>query len=120
MKTLIQLLVVALVVYACVQGGASAWKHVEFKDAVAQEARLGGAETIQKLQQRILEIAAEHEVELDPADLQVERVGTTTHVSASYYDYIELVPRVYTREHLFEFEMSVTPVRPLTAEDFRK
>ena len=57
--------------------------------------------------------------ELDPADVAVHKDGTFTTVSAAYIEYIELVPRFYTREQLFEFEVSVHPVRPLTADDLR-
>ena len=119
MKTIIQLLIVALVVHASARGGMASWKYIKFKDAVEQEARFAGDETASVLKARILDLAAVHDVELDPADVEVHKDGTFTTVSAAYIEYIELVPRFYTREQLFEFEVSVHPVRPLTADDLR-
>ena len=118
MKTIVKLLIVALFVNAAVHAGRAAWRYAEFKEAVTQEARLRGGE-LPKLKQRILELAEEHEVDLAASDVDVARDGTATTVSAAYLDYIELLPSLYTREHLFEFEVSVTPVRPVTAEDLK-
>ena len=119
MKTIIQLLIAALILNACVRAGAAAWRFYEFKDEVEQEARFGSNQSTSALRQQILKIAAEHEIEMEPADVTVTRGIAETTVSAAYLDYIELVPRFYTREHLFEFEVSVHPVRPLTVDDIR-
>ena len=120
MKLLIQLLIVAVVMHASVRAGQAAWRYYAFKDAVEQTARFGGAEPVGVLQQRILEIAAEQAVPLDPADLVILREGTRTTVSAAYWDSVELVPSLYTREHLFAFEIRVNPVRPVTADDLKQ
>jgi hypothetical protein len=47
----------------------------------------------------------------------VERRGDRVTVSAAYVDSIELVPRLYTREQLMDFDLSVRVVRPLTDDD---
>lgn len=120
MKLLIQLLIVAVVLHGCVRAGQAAWRFYAFKDTVEQTVRFGGGEPVATLQQRILDLAAEQEVPLDPRDLSVHREGTRTTVSASYWDYIELVPSFYTREHLFEMEVQVNPVRPVTADDLKQ
>jgi hypothetical protein len=119
LKTIIQLLIAALLVNACVRGGAAAWRYYTFKDAVEQEARFGGKTTASELQQRIVDLAADYEITLDPADVEVTRDGQTTSVTAAYIEPIELVPRLYVRQHIFEFAVSVRPTRPLTADDIR-
>lgn len=119
MKTIIQLLIVALVVNACVQGGAAAWKHFKFKDAVEQEARFSEARTVPALQQRILEIAEEHDIMLEPDNVEVRRDGSRTTIWASYLENIEFVPRLVIRDHVFEFELTVSPMRPLSADDLK-
>jgi hypothetical protein len=119
LKTIIQLLIAALIVNACVRGGAAALRYYTFKDAVEQEARFGGKSSTSALQQRILEIAAEHEIEVDPLDVVITRDGQETSVAAAYLEAIELVPRLYVRQQLFEFEVSVHPTRPLTVDDIR-
>ena len=119
MKLVIQLLVVALVVNACAQTGMAMWRYFEFKDEVEQEARFGSSKTAALLHERIMKLAEEHEVPLDSTDLHVTFDGLETTISGAYYDYLELVPRMYTREHLFEFDVSVTPIRPLTPADIK-
>jgi hypothetical protein len=119
LKTILQLLVVALVINACVQGGSASWKHFKFKDAVEQEARFSEARTADALEQRILEIAEAHGVSLEPDDLEVRRDGPRTTVWAAYREGIEFVPKLYTRDQLFEFEVTVNPVRPLSVDDLK-
>jgi hypothetical protein len=114
LKTLIQFLVAALVLNACVHAGTSAWRYYEFKDAVEQEARFRGNEPIPKLKEHVLQLAAQEGIEVFPADVVIERQGVQTTISVAYLDTVELVPRFYVREHLFEFEVSVSPRHPLT------
>ena len=113
MKVLIKLLLVALLANAGYHAGVAAWRFYEFKDAVEQTARFGGAENVAALQQRIVELADEHAIPLEPADVTIVREGTLTAISAAYLEDVALVPRLYTREHLFEFVIRVDPVRPL-------
>ena len=119
MKTLLQFLIAALVLNACVQAGRSAWRFHEFKDVVEQEARFRGNEPVATLHQHILRYAEQEGIEVFPADVVIERNPGGTKISVAYLDEIELVPRLYTREHLFEFEVSVNPVRPLTPTEYR-
>jgi hypothetical protein len=105
LKTLIQLLIAALVLHGCVRMGGAVWRNLEFKDAVEQEARFAGAAPTEALHQRILELAVEHEIALDPGDVRVERKGQDTYVATSYTESIPLAFGFYVREHLFEFEV---------------
>jgi hypothetical protein len=119
LKTIVKLLIVVAILHACARAGRSSWRYYEFKDAIEQEARFAGSEPAAAVRQRILRIAEEQGITLLPADLVVEKDGTQTTVRALYGEDVELVPRLYTREFVYEFEVSVHPVRPLTAEDFR-
>lgn len=114
MKTIIKLLIVALVLNACMRVGLAAWQYYEFKDAVAQEARFRGEEPVAKLHEYVLRLAEQQGLEVFPADVEIKKNGTQTTIAVAYLDVIELVPRLYAREHLFEFEVSVDAVRPLT------
>lgn len=107
MKLLIKLLIAVLLANACYRAGTAAWRYYQFKDAVQEEARFGGKETPATLHTRMLAIAAAQDVPIEPSDLVVQKDGTSTTVSAAYLEYIELVPSLYTREHLFEFEVNV-------------
>ena len=119
MKTIIKLLIAALILNAGVRAGAAALRYYTFKDAVQQEARFGGKSSTSALLERILAIAAEYEIELDPADVVITPDGQATTVAAAYLEDIELVPRFYVKKQLFEFEVSVQPTSPLTVDDIR-
>jgi hypothetical protein len=110
LKTVIQIVIAVLVIMACARGGESAWRYYGFKDAVEQETRIGGAKSISELHQRVVDIAREYGVEIDPESIFVEQRGELAHVSASYVEDIILVPAVYTRQQLYEFEISARPV----------
>jgi hypothetical protein len=119
MKLIIQLLVAALILNACVRAGESAWRYYQFKDAVEQEARYGTLRTTSLLRQRIMQIAADNSVDLDPDDVIVESRdrGIETQVEVRYIDPIPLVPRAYTRLHEYEISLRLVPVRPIVSDD---
>ncbi len=116
MKTLIQLVIAALVLNGCVRMGAATWRNYQFKDAIEQEARFASTSTTTELHARILELATEFDVVLEAGDVTVERRGQDTYMSVAYVESIPLVPAAYTREHLFEFE---SRVRAITIEKVR-
>jgi hypothetical protein len=89
LKTIVQILIAAMVVVACARAGESAWRYYEFKDAVEQEALLGNARTTTELHQRVLELAEEHGVAVADDAVVVERRGERTFVSASYVEPIK-------------------------------
>jgi hypothetical protein len=119
MKTLLSIVVAALIVHACVRAGDSAWRFYRFEDAVDQEARFGTATTTSQLRGRLMEIAADHGVDLTEEDVTVERRGTETFVSIRYVEQIPLLPRLYTHEQLYDITIAVEPIRPLTVDDRR-
>jgi hypothetical protein len=119
MKTILQVVLAALVVNACVRAGESAWRYYQFKDAVEQEARFGNQRTTSLLRKRILQVAKDHGVTVDPDDIVVESRdrGLETDVSIRYVDPIALVPRAYTRQHEYEVSLSIMPVRPILSDE---
>lgn len=113
MKTLVQLLIVALVLHGCFRVGQVTWRYYMFKDAVAQEARLGSAVSDDELTRRVLDLADEHDLPLAQEDVTVQRRGDRTTVSGTFIAPIVLVPAFYTRDQLFEFEVSVRTLQPI-------
>ena len=114
MKTILRLLIAGLLLNAGARVGMAFWRYYEFKDSVEQEARFGELKTAATLHQQILQLAEEQGIDIYPADVVVQIDGTQTVVSAIYGEEIELLPRLYRREHLFEFEVTVQPARPIT------
>jgi hypothetical protein len=110
LKTIIQLLIAALVLHGCVRMGGAVWRNLQFKDAVEQETRFAVAAPTEALHQRILELALEHDIALEPAAVVVERRGQDTYVAAAYTESIPLAFGFYMREQLFEFEFRARPL----------
>lgn len=113
MKTIIQILIAAVVINAAVRATESAWRYYSFKDAVEQEVLFGTQQTTTQLQQRVVDIAGDYDIELDPADVEVGREREETRVSFAYYEGIPLVPQLYTRRHLFEGDVKIRTLRGL-------
>jgi len=107
LKTVIQLLVVALIVNGCVRMGAATWRNYQLKDAIEQEARFANTSTTADLHARIMQLAEEFGVVLEAGDVALERRSQDIHISVAYVESIPLVPGIYTREHLFEFESRI-------------
>jgi hypothetical protein len=116
LKTIIQLLIAALVLHGCIRMGGAVWRNLQFKDAVEQETRFAGASPATALHQRIMELAEEHGIVIDPADVVVERRNQETYVATSYVETIPLAFGFYLRKHLFEFQIRS---RILTLEKVR-
>lgn len=105
MKTIIKLLVAAILVTAAVQGGRAALKHYAFVDALQEAMLFAGSRTEEELSERVLEIAADHEIPLDPAALTVRRLPFQVTIDAPYTDTVDLLPGLYQRT--WDFDTSV-------------
>ena len=93
MKTLVKLLVAAVILNATVRLGLSTWQQYQFRDSVQQAILFGGKESTAQIKEQIIEEAGEQGVPLAAGDVTVERNGMLTTVEATYVDEIELFPR---------------------------
>jgi len=111
LKIIIQLLIAALLLNACVRGAESAWRYFSFKDAIGQELLFSATETLPRIRQRIVEIATDHGISMELADVEVTRERDQTTVKFAYNEGIPLVPRAYTRDQRYEDTVSVRSLR---------
>lgn len=95
MKTLIKLIIAALVVHATWRAGTVYFRYYQFKDAVQQTAQFSGTRSENALRDRVLEIAKELQVPLDSDRVTVRRQDNHTLIDATYDEQIELLPRYY-------------------------
>jgi hypothetical protein len=80
MKTIIKLLIAAVILNATIRLGMSALTQYQFRDAVQEAVLFGAQETTGELQAVILKEAEELGVPLEAGDVDVERQGMlTTH-----------------------------------------
>jgi hypothetical protein len=105
-KTLVKLLIVALVLNALYRVGTAYWTHYQFEDSVQQLAQFADRATPEELRAKVLEQAGTFEVPLDPENLAVTRGNRRVEVDATYFRDLELVPR-YKRHWDFKIHVIV-------------
>ena len=92
MKTVIKLLVAAVVLNATVRLGMSAWTQYQFRDTVQEMVLFGATHTTAELKKEIIEEASEQGVPVADDDVDVQRQGMLTTAESTYVDDIELFP----------------------------
>ena len=80
MSTIIKLLITALVLNACFQGGRSAWGFYQFQDEVQQAVLFSTTQSAEQLKARIANAAAEMQKDLDPETFSVAYLGTQANI----------------------------------------
>jgi len=106
MKTIIKLVVAAILLTATVQAGRAAIKHYTFVDALQEAMLFAGSRTEEELADRVLEIAADFEIPLEGGSLSVRRLPYQVVIDAPYTDEVELLPGFYARS--WDFNAGVT------------
>jgi hypothetical protein len=105
MKTLIKLLIVALVVNACYRVGVAYWEYYEFEDAIQKTIQFSRQATPPELTKAVIELAAERGIPLDESTVTVTRSARQVVVDASYEKSVEVAPRLPRK---FEFDVHVS------------
>jgi hypothetical protein len=103
-KTVIKLVIAALVVHACWRSANVVLRYSNFKDAVHEMVLFSTMKSDDQLQTRVLELAQQYEVPVQPENVMVRRDGNRTQVNAVYTDQIELLP---TKFFPWEFKVNV-------------
>ena len=95
MKTLVKLLIAALVVHACWKGGTVFWRFSKLKDGAQSAALFAGQKSEAEIQSRVMEIARQLDVPIDPEKLTVRKLPNHTYVKTVYTEKIEFVPSFF-------------------------
>ena len=95
MKTVIKLIIAAVLVNAAYQGGSVFLKYYQFKDETQQMILFGQAETVANLTRQILGEAMKRDVPLEEDGLTVSREGARTVAEVSYTESVEVFPRYF-------------------------
>lgn len=95
MKTLIKLVIAGLLVHACWKGGTAYWRFYMFKDGVQAAVLFAGGRSEADIRKRVIEIAKELEIPVDPETVEVRREEYHTFVNTAYTERIELVPTYF-------------------------
>jgi hypothetical protein len=108
MKTIIKLLIVALIAYAGFQAGRSYYEHHAFRRDVHMEMLNGGFVRSGEIQARVLEMATERGYVMTPEDVEVAVEKEVITIDMKWVDLVELVPRVYLHSWPYEGRVEVT------------
>jgi hypothetical protein len=103
-KTVIKLAIAALVVHACWRSANVVLKYSRFKDAVHEMVLFSTGKPEAQVEARVLELARQFDVPVDPENVSVRREENRTIVHAGYTDQIELVP---TKFYPWKFNVDV-------------
>jgi hypothetical protein len=92
MKAIVKLVIAALVVHACWKSSIVVWRFYKLKDGAQNAALFAGTRSEAEIQDRVIEIAHELDVPIDPDKLSVRKVPSHTYIKGVYVDKIEIVP----------------------------
>jgi hypothetical protein len=106
-KTIIKIVIAALVVHACWRSANVVMRYSKFKDAVHETLLFHSNMPDAELQDRVIELAQQYDVPLQPERLTIQRIANRTIVDAVYTDQVELIP---TKMFPWKFTMNVEVV----------
>ena len=95
MKTIIKLLIAAVLVNGAYRSGSVFLKYYQFKDETQQMILFGQAETVTALTSQILGEAMKRDVPLNDDGVTVNRQGMRTVAEVAYTENVELFPRYF-------------------------
>ena len=95
MKTLIKLIIAALVVHATWRTGAVYFRYYQLKDGLQQIAQFSGTRSDSELHNRVMGLGNDLQVPLDPERVMVRRQDNHTLIDATYDESIEVLPRYF-------------------------
>ena len=104
MKTLIKLIIAALVIHATWRAGSAYWVYYKFRDTLQEVALFSAGQSEQEVHTRALEVASDLKVPIEPEQIAVRRQDEHTFIDATYQTGIEVLPRY---RYPWEFKVNV-------------
>ena len=95
MKTLVRLVIAALVLHATFRAGTVYLRHYQYRDSVEQTALFSQRRSDAEIRDQVVELAKFHRVPVKVEDVQVNRTESHLLVNVSYDERIELLPRYF-------------------------
>jgi len=95
MKTIIKLIITALVLHATWKAGTVYLRYYEFRDEVTQIAQFGTQQSDSQMRDAVVEAAKRREIPLDAAAVNVQRPNGRIVVDATYKEQVEIAPTYF-------------------------
>ena len=94
MKTLLKLVVMALIVHASWRIGSAYWDHYQFEDAVKESAQFSERKKLETIQTNVMQIAERLEIPIQADQLTITKTNRKITVEGTYSRDIEVLPVV--------------------------
>jgi len=110
MKTILKLLIAAIVINACARAGYASVRYLRFREAAQQAVLFGASSPTVEVRRLILSRAADLHVPVQPENVIVRRQGGRTWADASYSQGVEWFPN---QQYPWGFSFSVEAFSPV-------
>ncbi len=107
MTSIIKIALALVLMTATVQGGRAALKHYTFVDTLQEALLFGGSLNEAQIAEKVMELAADREIPLDPDRLTVTREPFLITIDAPYTDTVNVLPGFYSRAWDFDTSVAV-------------
>jgi len=104
LKTIIKLLVAAVILHAAWRVGSTFLTYYRFEDRLQQAAQFGGSRPVAEVREQAVKAAGELDVPIEPEAIIVRKSDREIFIDASYVDQLQLFPGYY---YPWEFTLSV-------------
>ena len=95
MRTLIKLIIAALILHATYKAGTVYLRYWQLKEDVTQIAQFGVRQTDNELRNAVLDAARRRDIALTPNVISVKRQNHHIIIDATYTEQVEVIPRYF-------------------------
>lgn len=101
MKTILKLIIAAVILTGCFNVSAALVKEYQFEDAVHEGLLFDPRMTDKEITELILRSAGEHSIPIDNTGIRIQQTGPDVRVYMTYTESIVVIPGVYSKEWTF-------------------
>lgn len=117
MKTIVQLLIVALLMNAAFQAARSYYTFFDYRSSLTEEAQKPRVTSASQLHQRAIDLGTDYGLDIPWEAIRITTQGDRTIVNFSYVDPVAFVPKYYVRPWAYEGSISTMRQRPLDMDE---
>jgi hypothetical protein len=104
LKTIIKLLVAAVVLHAAWRVGSAFLTYYRFEDRLQEAAQFGGSRPAAEVREQAVKVAKELNVPIDPEAIFVRKTDREIFIDANYVDQLQVFPGY---DYPWEFKLTV-------------
>lgn len=117
MRTIVQLLIVALLMNAAFQAAKSYYTFFDYRSSLTEEAQKPRIASASQLHQRAIELGTDYGLDIEWDAVAISTQGDRTVVNFSYVDPVYFVPKYFMRPWAYQGSISTMRQRPLAMDE---